>query len=211
MVEESATNAIVNGTVKVILGSVWSDGFEKKLGELKLSLSDNTLSRVIKELRGYPLKALGQDGSIKEFWSMVKEMKIAGHEMDIDTYKALKAFPKEAVKKYLAAGHFLSKALYDGIHRSLANVGRFEAAKKILEAMRNVGYEPDNITYSQMVFGLCKAKRLDEACKILDEMEEQGCVPDLRTWTLFIQEHCTANEVDKALTCLIHKDDGDEL
>ncbi|KAF8396680.1 hypothetical protein HHK36_018305 [Tetracentron sinense] len=34
MVEESATNAIVKGTIEVVLGSDLSNGFEKKLGEI---------------------------------------------------------------------------------------------------------------------------------------------------------------------------------
>ncbi|KAF8408323.1 hypothetical protein HHK36_007472 [Tetracentron sinense] len=273
MVQESATNATVKGTVEVILGSDWSDELKKKLGEINLSLTDNTVLRVLRELRGYPSKAqeffrwagehpdykhnaisynaivrvLGRDESIEEFWNVVKEMKNEGHEMDIDTYIKLsrqfqkRKMMKEAVelyelmmdspykpsvqdccallrhislsgnpdldlvirvtKKYEAAGHSLSKAIYDGIHRSLTSVGRFDEAEKISEAMKNAGYKPDNITYSQMVFGLCKVGRLDEACKILDEMEEQGCVPDLKTWTILIQGHCTALEVDKALTC----------
>ncbi|KEH31771.1 PPR containing plant protein [Medicago truncatula] len=37
--------------------------------------------------------------------------------------------------------------------------------------MRNAGYEPDNTTYNQVVFGLCKMKRVEEACKVLEEME----------------------------------------
>lgn len=70
-----------------------------------------------------------------------------------------------------------------------------------MKVMRNAGYEPDNITYSQLVFGLCKAKRLEEACNVLDEMEADGCVPDIKTWTILIQGHCTADEVDTALIC----------
>ncbi|KAJ4712426.1 putative Pentatricopeptide repeat-containing protein [Melia azedarach] len=104
-------------------------------------------------------------------------------------------------KKYEASGNFLSKAVYDGIHRSLTNVGRFDEAEKIMQVMKNAGYEPDNITYSQVVFGLCKARRFEEACNLLDEMEEKGCIPDMKTWTILIQGHCAANEVDKALLC----------
>ncbi|XP_010519534.1 PREDICTED: pentatricopeptide repeat-containing protein At3g48250, chloroplastic [Tarenaya hassleriana] len=104
-------------------------------------------------------------------------------------------------RKYESTGNSLSKALYDGIHRSLTSVGRFAEAEEIVNAMRNAGYGPDNITYSQLVFGLCKAKRLEEACKVLDQMEAQGCIPDIKTWTILIQGHCTANEVDKALMC----------
>ncbi|KAF8094953.1 hypothetical protein N665_0348s0036 [Sinapis alba] len=104
-------------------------------------------------------------------------------------------------KKYESTGESLSKAVYDGIHRSLTSVGRFKEAEEIIEAMRGAGYEPDNITYSQLVFGLCKAKRLEEARGVVDRMEGQGCVPDIKTWTILIQGHCKNDEVDKAFAC----------
>lgn len=106
------------------------------------------------------------------------------------------------VRKYEAAGHSLSKVVYDGIHRSLTRNGRFEEAEEMMKRMKDAGFEPDNITYSQLVYGLCKAKRFDEACEVLDEMEEWGCVPDLKTWTVLIQGQCHAGEVDMALRCL---------
>ncbi|KAL1294147.1 hypothetical protein HN51_054821 [Arachis hypogaea] len=104
-------------------------------------------------------------------------------------------------KKYESTGHTLSKAIYDSIHRSLTSLGKFSEAEKIVHTMRNAGYEPDNITYSQLVFGLCKTRRLEEACKVLDEMESCGCIPDIKTWTILIKGHCDAKEVDKALLC----------
>ncbi|XP_022731407.1 pentatricopeptide repeat-containing protein At3g48250, chloroplastic [Durio zibethinus] len=105
------------------------------------------------------------------------------------------------VNKYEAAGHTLSKAIYDGIHRSLTRVGKFDEAANIMKAMKNAGCDPDNITYSQLVFGLCRARRLEEACKVLDEMEAHGCIPDIKTWTILIQGHCDANQIDNALMC----------
>ncbi|XP_010251049.1 PREDICTED: pentatricopeptide repeat-containing protein At3g48250, chloroplastic [Nelumbo nucifera] len=275
IVQESATDSVVKLVLEIVLASDWSDGIEKKLGELKLSLSENTVLRVLKELRGQPLKALkffdwagkqqdldykhnavtynaiirvlGREESIEEFWKMIKVLRTAGHDVDLDSYiKLSRQFQKSkmmkdavelyelmmdgpykpsiqdcsvllrqisltakpdldlvfrVVKKYEATGHSLSKSVYDGIHRSLTSVGRFDEAERILESMKVAGYEPDNITYSQVVFGLCKARRLEEACKVLDEMEKKGCVPDLKTWTILIQGHCTAGEVDKALAC----------
>ncbi|KAK7291601.1 hypothetical protein RIF29_06875 [Crotalaria pallida] len=104
-------------------------------------------------------------------------------------------------KKYESTGHTLSKAIYHGIHRSLTSVGKFDEAENIVKTMRNAGFEPDNITYSQVVFGLCKLRRFEEACKVLEEMESVGCIPDIKTWTILIQGHCIANEVDQALLC----------
>ncbi|KAK7291600.1 hypothetical protein RIF29_06874 [Crotalaria pallida] len=105
-------------------------------------------------------------------------------------------------KKYESSGRTLTKAIYDGIHRSLTSAGEFDKAENTVKTMRNAGFEPDNITYSQLVFGLCKMRRLEEACKVLEEMESCGCNPDIKTWTILIQGYCAANEVDKAVLCL---------
>ncbi|GLT28064.1 hypothetical protein SLA2020_030210 [Shorea laevis] len=104
-------------------------------------------------------------------------------------------------KKYEATGNLPSKSIYDGIHRSLTSLGKFDEAENILKVMKNAGFEPDNITFSQLVFGLCKAERLEKACEVLDEMEASGCIPDIKTWTILIQGHCNANAVDRALMC----------
>ncbi|KAF3639327.1 Pentatricopeptide repeat-containing protein, chloroplastic [Capsicum annuum] len=105
------------------------------------------------------------------------------------------------VEKFEAAGHSRSKIIYDVIHRCYTTLGRFEEAEKVTEAMRDSGFEPDNITYSQLIYGLCKVRRLEEASKVIDVMEECGCIPDIKTWTVLIQGHCFAGEVDKALFC----------
>ncbi|XP_062169617.1 pentatricopeptide repeat-containing protein At3g48250, chloroplastic [Alnus glutinosa] len=273
MLEENAMDNVVKKVVNIVLETEWSVEVENQLGELKIVLSDNFVLRGLKELRNHPSKALnffhwvgrcngyehntvtyngiarvvGRDDSIEIFWSVVEEMKSAGHEMDIDTYiKISRQFQKNKMmvdavklyefmmdspfkpsvqdcgmllrsisacenpdldlvfrvaKKYESTGNTRSKAVYDGIHRSLTSAGRFDEAENVMKAMRNAGYQPDNITYSQVVFGLCKARRLQEACKVLDEMEAQGCLPDIKTWTILIQGHCAADDVDNALMC----------
>ncbi|KAF5774877.1 putative tetratricopeptide-like helical domain superfamily [Helianthus annuus] len=106
------------------------------------------------------------------------------------------------VNTFESKGNSLSKNVYDGIHRSLTSVGQFEEAEKIVLAMKDAGYEPDNITYSQLIFGLCKARKLEEAAKVIDVMEQNACAPDVKTWTILIHGHCSANEVDKAVILL---------
>ncbi|KAL6182506.1 hypothetical protein ACLB2K_043925 [Fragaria x ananassa] len=244
MIQENAGDEDVKKVVDVVLGAEWSDKVEKELGEIDVELSEKFVVRVLRDLRVCPLKALRlvQLGS----FGVIEEMKVAGQELDLDTYiKLSRQFQKSkmvedavklyelmmdgpykpvqdvsmllrsisaterpdmdlvfrVVKKFESAGFTLSKAVYDGIHRSLTNLGRFDEAEDTLIAMRNTGFEPDNITYSQVVFGLCKAKKLDEACKLLDDMEENGCVPDIKTWMILIQGHCAANEIDNALIC----------
>ncbi|CAH1419152.1 unnamed protein product [Lactuca virosa] len=273
MAKDNVMNDVIKEIVGVVIESDWGNGVEKRLAGIKFDfkVSDNFVLRVLKNLRKYPLKAikffrwvsetfnyeqntityngvlrvLCQEDSIKEFWNIFKEMKNAGHEMDLDTYLKISRFfqkrkmLKEAVElyehmmdspykpsiqhcsvllrtiagnispnldlvfrvvnKFEATGNSLSKSVYDGIHRSLTSVGQFDEAEKMMTAMKDAGYEPDNITYSQLIFGLCKARRLEDATKVLDEMQANGCTPDIKTWTILIKGHCSANEVDKAL------------
>uniref|UniRef100_A0A7C9DWL4 Pentacotripeptide-repeat region of PRORP domain-containing protein n=1 Tax=Opuntia streptacantha TaxID=393608 RepID=A0A7C9DWL4_OPUST len=123
----------------------------------------------------------------------------------------------KVVNRFEAEGNTLNKAIYDGIHRSLCKVGKFDEAYRIVEAMRNAGYQPDNITYSQEVFGFCKLSKFEEATKVLDRMEAEGCVPDIKTWTILIQGYCIAHQLDEALLCfgkMVEKNlnpDGDLL
>ncbi|XP_074284179.1 pentatricopeptide repeat-containing protein At3g48250, chloroplastic-like [Silene latifolia] len=96
---------------------------------------------------------------------------------------------------FVAAGNAPTKILYDGVHRALCKLGRFDEAKKIVEDLKNSGYNPDNFTYSQEIFGLCKSSRFDEACKVLEQMEVEGCVPNVNTWTMLIKGHCKGNQM----------------
>ncbi|KAG9455327.1 hypothetical protein H6P81_008231 [Aristolochia fimbriata] len=267
-------DAEVSAAVEILQDSDWGEAVQKKLEEDGvLSVSETTVLKILKEIRGHPSRALGffrwakdrpgyqhnsltynavlkvlaREDSINEFWNTVKEMKAEGFEIDIDTYVKIlrqllkRRLIKEAVelhemmmagpykpsiqdcsillnyisinenpdlglvrrviKNYEASGFSLSKAMYDGLHRSLTALGRFDEAEEIVDTMRKAGFEPDNVTYSQVVFGLCKFGRLDDACKVLDDMEALGCKPDIKTWTILIQGHCSMGEVDKALSC----------
>lgn len=273
-IQENAMQIVVTKVVDIISGSEWGDEVMSNLAKLEIRMSDNFVTRVLKELRNCPLKAyeffnwvgkqsgyehdtvtynaiarvLASTDSIEKFWSVIEEMKSVGHELDIDTYiKISKKLQKNKMmedavklyeltmdgsykpsvkdcslllksisasddpnldlvfrvsKKYESTWHTLSKAIYDGIHRSLSGAGKLDEAESIVNHMRNAGYEPDNITYNQTIFGFCKMRKLDEACKVLEEMESCGFIPEIKTWTILIQGHCVANEVDRALLCL---------
>ncbi|TVU37034.1 hypothetical protein EJB05_18999, partial [Eragrostis curvula] len=113
------------------------------------------------------------------------------------------------VRKFETVWESMTKEMFDGIHRALTSNGRFDEAAEIVQRMRAEGHQPDNITYSQLVFGLCRVNKLEDARNVFDEMEAEGCAPDLKTWTMLIQGHCEAGDVDKALqffTELIEKD-----
>ncbi|TKW19061.1 hypothetical protein SEVIR_5G473500v4 [Setaria viridis] len=106
------------------------------------------------------------------------------------------------VSKYESVWDKKTKELFDAIHRVLTSNGSFDEAAEVVQRMRAEGHQPDNVTYSQLVYGLCKAGKLDDARKVFDEMEAEGCIPDLKTWTMLVQGHCAAGDVDRALQCL---------
>ncbi|KEH16272.1 PPR containing plant-like protein [Medicago truncatula] len=82
---------------------------------------------------------------------------------------------------------------------SLTSARKFDEAEKIVETMKNAGYESDNITYSQLIFGLCKTGRFEEALKVIDDMQANNIWVDIKTWTILIQWYCDACKLDDAL------------
>ncbi|CAO2819013.1 unnamed protein product [Amaranthus hypochondriacus] len=170
------------------------------------------------------MRCVGNEDAVKLFEFMMDgPYKLLEHECVVLLKKLSHDFEPDmvlvmrVVNKYLEAGNTYTKATYDTIHRCLCKLGRFDEAKKIMEDMRNAGCKPDNITYSQEVFGLCKLKRFDDACALFKQMVDEGCVPDLKTWTILLQGYCAAGQVDQALSCFEqmleenHEPDGDTL
>ncbi|KAL5718079.1 hypothetical protein ACHQM5_011018 [Ranunculus cassubicifolius] len=273
MNEEKSKDVIVIGVVDALLGSDSDAGAREKLEKFKDDLSENKMLRIFRALDGYPLKGLfffvwlkehagythsavtynailrilKQKESITKFWSMINEMRNAGYDLDIDTYRKIsRHFTKHmmvddlvklyelvmdglyqprtdecdfilkdiavtetpdanlvsrVVKKHEAAGNSLSKFAYDGIYRCWANSGKFDEAEKILDTMRNAGYEPDEVTYGHVLFALGKAGRLEDVIRTLNEMEARGCNPDWKTYTYLIKGQCKRGAIDHALTC----------
>ncbi|CAJ1943763.1 unnamed protein product [Sphenostylis stenocarpa] len=109
---ENSMRSVVTNVVDIISESNWGDGVRRELAKVKIQLSDNFVINVLRELRNSPLKAykffywvgrqsgyeqnivtynavarvLARTDSIEKFWSVIKEMKSVGHELDIDTY-----------------------------------------------------------------------------------------------------------------------------
>ncbi|KAF9602016.1 hypothetical protein IFM89_024773 [Coptis chinensis] len=112
---DSASNAIVKSVAEVVLESDCDDNVKKKLWELKVTLSESIVLRILRALGQCPLKALcvfrwmeedmgyshsaityngvlrvlGRQESVNEFWSVVKEMESAGYDIDMFAYRRL--------------------------------------------------------------------------------------------------------------------------
>lgn len=128
--EKSSIDAAVKSAAKIVIDAQeWNKEVEKEVADLKFSLSEGLVAKILRELRDFPYKALGfftwasgipdyehgsiahnamarvlgREESIGEFWRLVKEMKC---DMDIDTYVKLtrqflrRKMMKDAVELY---------------------------------------------------------------------------------------------------------------
>ncbi|KAL5718100.1 hypothetical protein ACHQM5_011039 [Ranunculus cassubicifolius] len=220
VMQEFSKDVTVESVVDVIVVSDSFGEMKKKLGELGVSLSESTILKIFWKLYGSPLKVLcffrwlnehmgykhnaitynailrilGQKASVKEFWNMVKELKSAGYEIDIDTYGKL-------VNKFQRSGMLtdaveLYEMMMDGPYSSLARdcstllrvismnenpdldlvsrvVKKYEAKDGILSKE----------SYDRIYKSLVTVSKFDEAKKTLDAMKNAGFEPDLTTYS----------------------------
>lgn len=66
------------------------------------------------------------------------------------------------------------------------------------------GCNPDAITYSTLISGLCKVGRIEEAWGVLDKMEEENYPPTVRCYTSIVFGYCNFGRIDDA-KCLIDR------
>ncbi|KAL5537470.1 hypothetical protein UlMin_045984 [Ulmus minor] len=153
------TSHLVNSHQNLLVSS--SNFTSNSFSELVLEWTHGPVIFLLKKLDKNLQKSFG---FLQFFWIVLAKMKVEGFYINKEMYLGISA---QLETKYLAS----------------EVVGRFDKAEKIVNLMKTAGYKPDNITYRQLIYGLCKARRLEEACIVLVEMEGNGCVPDFKTWT----------------------------
>ncbi|XP_048616821.1 pentatricopeptide repeat-containing protein At3g07290, mitochondrial-like [Brassica napus] len=60
--------------------------------------------------------------------------------------------------------------------------------------------EPNSVTYSNLIHGLCEVGRLNEAFVFKEQMGKKGCEPSTRTNTVLIKALCDEGLVEKGFT-----------
>ncbi|XP_024973004.1 pentatricopeptide repeat-containing protein At3g48250, chloroplastic [Cynara cardunculus var. scolymus] len=178
MMKDDHVDDLVDQIVGVLIESNWGNGVEKRLEEMKFGskLSDNFILRVLKNLRSYPLKALGffkwvsdsfdyehntvtynailrvlgREDSLEEFWSTFNEMKNVGHKMDLDTYlKITRLFQKRKM---------------------------FKEAVDLYEQMMDSPYKPSIQDCSQLLRNIAgnRSPDLDLVFRVVNKFKETG-------------------------------------
>ncbi|KAM5575132.1 pentatricopeptide repeat-containing protein [Rosa sericea] len=76
--------------------------------------------------------------------------------------------------------------------------GDFDGAVKLLEAMREPGFDPGAKTYNYVFSSLCKNDKSAEATALFEEMLERKCAPDPITYEIFVCYSCKVGNFDLA-------------
>lgn len=178
LIQENVMEDRVKEVVDVIKSHGWGEDVENKLEEMEITVSDNFMLRVFKELRGkgYPLKAhkfykwversldfkhngvtyngmlrvLCWEESIAEFWDVLEEMKGADFELDIDTYIK--------VSRQLQKNKMLGDAV------------------KLYEHMMDSSFKPSDSECNLLLRAIatCHAPNIDLVYKVVNKYEACG-------------------------------------
>ncbi|CAL9072188.1 unnamed protein product [Musa acuminata var. zebrina] len=73
-----------------------------------------------------------------------------------------------------------------------------DSAYEVIRFMVRSGCQPDAITYSTLVAGLCRAGRIEEAWGVLDQMMEDKLLPTVQSYTCIVQCYCSEGRIEEA-------------
>ncbi|KAL3636168.1 hypothetical protein CASFOL_020715 [Castilleja foliolosa] len=78
-------------------------------------------------------------------------------------------------------------------------VGNLDSAFELIEEMKENGVEPNLVTYTVVMKGLCKQHKLKESVSILKDMVAKGLYPDQTSYNALIQCSCKARDFNQAM------------
>ncbi|CAJ1977903.1 unnamed protein product [Sphenostylis stenocarpa] len=82
------------------------------------------------------------------------------------------------------------------------NIGDWDKARELFEAMLEEGSPVDLLAYNNLLGALCKGGRVNEARNVFHDMLSKGIEPDAFTYSIFIHSYCNANDVQSAFRVL---------
>jgi pentatricopeptide repeat protein len=74
---------------------------------------------------------------------------------------------------------------------------QFDSAFAVLNWMFHEGCEPNVVTYSTLIAGLCKAGRIDDALNLFDQMLQRGCAPNEHTYAPILRALCSEGRIQE--------------
>lgn len=199
---------------RIVKNEVWSEDVEKKLRELDVEFSTDVVKMVLENLATEPMKALiffrwvkesglfnhnkqtynamaivlGREDCIDRFWKLVDEMKVAGYEMEMETY--VKVSNRFCKRKMIKDAVYLYEFAMGGVNKPSVQECTFLLKKIAVSKDFDVGLfsrvvkvytEKGNALTDTMLYTVFKSLtsvgRLAESDKVLKVMQECGFLP----------------------------------
>nr|XP_043615113.1 pentatricopeptide repeat-containing protein At3g02490, mitochondrial-like [Erigeron canadensis] len=105
------------------------------------------------------------------------------------------------LRAYKEGGNVWTNSVLDTVLKALTSVGRYGECNKILRAMEEFGFYPDEKLQGKIGFQLSKDGKTEEAAQFLDFMETSGIISSYKTWGSLIDGYCISGHLDKACDC----------
>ncbi|MFS7974146.1 putative tetratricopeptide-like helical domain superfamily [Helianthus anomalus] len=170
-------------------------GFDLEKGTYVRVLNQFVRKRMLKD--AVELYAFAMGGNVKPSVQdgpfLLKKI-ATGEKLDMDLFSKVLTVYKEGENT-------LTNAALDSVLKSLTSVGRFNECNKILRAMEEVGFFPDENLQSKIGFQLSKNSETEEASKFLDFVEGSRTIPSYKTFGSLIEGYCLSGHLDKACDC----------
>ncbi|KAJ0963761.1 hypothetical protein J5N97_028883 [Dioscorea zingiberensis] len=154
------------------------------------------------------MKAYAQAGRPDEVLRLLDEMQQSNFDIDVPCYTtAINSLVvserfEEAVavfKDMVLSGLALDVASCTVLLKMYAcYLKQFDSAYQVLQWMVKLGCNPDVVTYSTLIAGLCHAGRVQEALGVLKLMLREQCCPNVHTYTPIVQAYCFKGKILKA-------------
>ncbi|XP_071710810.1 pentatricopeptide repeat-containing protein At3g02490, mitochondrial-like [Rutidosis leptorrhynchoides] len=119
---------------------------------------------------------------------------VTGDELDMELFS-------KVLRVYKESGNSLTNKELDTVLKSLTSVGRYGECNKILIAMEEFGFVPDEKLQGKIGFQLSKDSKMEEAGEFIEFLEASGTAPSYKTWVSLVEGYCASNHLDKACDC----------
>ncbi|GJT85351.1 pentatricopeptide repeat-containing protein [Tanacetum coccineum] len=178
-----------------VLGEMKDAGFEMEKGCYVLVLRQFVKKRMLKD--AVDLYEVAMGGKVKpslQDCSYLLRKIVTSSELDMELFS-------KVLRVYKESGNKFSSSDLNTVLKSLTSVGRYAECNKILRAMEDVGFYPDEKMQGKIGFQLSKDGKTEEASEFVDFVEGSGNVPSYKTYESLIDGYCISGHLDKAADC----------
>ncbi|WOL00540.1 pentatricopeptide repeat-containing protein [Canna indica] len=154
------------------------------------------------------MKSFSRSGDVDEVLRLFRELRHSHPTPDALCYNTLinslvsanrLGHAREVFDEMIASGVAPTTSSYTiliKLHCFYPNL--IDLSCNLIHTMVQSGCQPDAITYSTLIAGLCRAGRVEEALGFLDQMIEDKLLPTVQAFTCIVHGYCSKGRIEVA-------------